>query len=70
MGIVGRGAKCHAAGCDKDGARSLNARKVEDAGIDLSVSAKKAVLCRDHYKEWKKGTKGDRDLERARYKRF
>ena len=27
-------------------------------------------VCKEHYKEWKKETKGDRDLERARYDRF
>lgn len=69
MGLVGRGAKCNASGCDDDGVRSLNARKVQDAGIDLAGSGKKAVLCKKHYKEWKKETKGDRDLDRARYGR-
>lgn len=69
MGIIARGAKCDASGCDKDGVRSLNARKVDGTGISLSTSAKKAVLCRIHYREWKKETKGDRDLERARYGR-
>ena len=69
MGVIARGAKCDVSGCDNDGVRSLNARKVDDAGIDLSTSAKKAVLCRSHYREWKKETRGDRDLERARYDR-
>ncbi len=69
MGVIARGAKCDVSGCDNDGVRSLNARKVDDAGMDLSTSAKKAVLCRTHYREWKKETRGDRDLERARYDR-
>lgn len=70
MGIVGRGAKCNASGCEDDGIRSLNALKVQDAGIDLTTSGKKAVLCRKHYKEWKKETKKDRDLDRARHSRL
>ncbi|ABK76896.1 conserved hypothetical protein [Cenarchaeum symbiosum A] len=70
MGIVSKGAKCGVAGCGKDGARSLNSKKVEGAGLDVATSAKKAVLCKEHYKEWKKETKDDRALERARYDRF
>ena len=70
MGVVAKGAKCNVDGCDKDGARSLNTTKVENAGLRVSSSGKKTVLCKEHYKEWKKETKGDRDLERARYDKF
>ena len=70
MGIVSKGAKCNVEGCDKDGARSLNTTKVENAGLRVSSSGKKTVLCKEHYKEWKKETKSDRDLERARYDKF
>ena len=70
MGIVSKGAKCDVGGCDNDGARSLNTKKVEGAGLDISTSSKKAVLCKDHYKEWKKETKDDRALERARFDKF
>ena len=35
---------------------------------DLGLSAsKRAYLCHDHYKEWKKMTKEDRENERARW---
>ena len=70
MGVVAKGAKCNVDGCDKDGARSLNTTKVENAGLRVNSSGKKTVLCKEHYKEWKKETKGDRDLERARYDKF
>jgi hypothetical protein len=70
MGIISKGAKCDVEGCDNDGARSLNSSRVENAGLRLKSSAKKAVLCKEHYKEWKKETKEDRELERARYDRF
>ncbi|MEM2786449.1 MAG: hypothetical protein QXW37_02920 [Candidatus Nitrosotenuis sp.] len=70
MGLVSKGAKCDVDGCNNDGVRSLNSSKVENTGLRLKSSAKKAVLCREHYKEWKKETKEDRDLERARYDRF
>ena len=54
---------------DRDGVRSLNTKKIEDAGLRLNSSSKKSVLCKQHYKEWKKETKDDRELERARYDR-
>jgi hypothetical protein len=70
VGIVSKGAKCDVDGCNNDGARSLNSSKVENAGLRLKSSGKKAALCKDHYKEWKKETKEDREIERARYKKF
>jgi len=70
MGIVSKGAKCNAEGCENDGARSLNTTKVENAGIRVNSTGKKTVLCKEHYKEWKKESKDDRDLERARFDKF
>ena len=70
MGIIAKGGKCHVSGCDDIGVRSINTAKVEDAGLHVSSSRKKSVLCKIHYKEWKKETKDDRSLERARYDKF
>ena len=70
MGIVAKGAVCNVSGCENLGVRSLNTKKVEDAGLNVSSSGKKTALCKEHYKEWKKETKDDRDLERSRYDRF
>ena len=70
MGLVSKGAKCNVDGCDQDGTRSLNTVKVERAGLLVNSSGKKSVLCKTHYKEWKKESKEDRDLERARYDKF
>lgn len=70
MGVISKGAKCDVEGCENEGARSLNSSKVENGGLRLKTNMKKAVLCKEHYKEWKKETKDDRDLERARYDRF
>ena len=66
MGIVSKGAKCNVEGCDQDGARSINTTKVENAGLRVNSTGKKTALCKDHYKEWKKESKDDRSLERAR----
>lgn len=70
MGIVSKGARCNVDGCNNEGVRSLNTKKVEDAGLRLNGAGKKSVLCKEHYKEWKKETKDDRELERARYDKF
>ncbi|GKS67832.1 hypothetical protein YTPLAS73_13790 [Nitrosarchaeum sp.] len=70
MGIVSKGAKCNIDGCDNEGTRSLNTTKVENAGLRVSSAGKKTVLCKNHYKEWKKESKDDRDLERARFDKF
>lgn len=67
MGVISKGAKCSVAGCGADGTRSINTAKVEGAGLRVSASGKKAVLCREHYKTYKKETKDDRDIERARW---
>lgn len=70
MGIIAKGAKCNVIGCDKDGLRSLSTSKVEGTGLSISDVGKKTALCKEHYKEWKKATKDERDIERARYDRF
>ena len=70
MGLVSKGAKCNVEGCDQDGARSLNTLKVENAGLRVNSSGKKSILCKTHYKEYKKESKDDRDLERARFDKF
>ena len=70
MGIVSKGATCNVEGCDQDGARSINTTKVENAGLSVNSAGKKTILCKEHYKEWKKESKDDRSLERARFDKF
>jgi hypothetical protein len=70
MGIVSKGAICNVDGCDQDGARSINTTKVENAGLRVNSTGKKTILCKEHYKEWKKESKDERDLERARFDKF
>ena len=70
MGVISKGAKCNVEGCEKDGARSINTTKVENANLRVDSAGKKSVLCKEHYKEYKKESKSDRDLERARFNKF
>jgi len=68
LGKVGKGVKCSVSGCSKDAARSLSAEKVRMAGLSLSSSEKRAYLCENHYKEFKKRTKKERKIEQWRFK--
>ena len=70
MGIVSKGAKCNVEACDQGGVRSLNTAQIENAGLRVTSAGKKNILCKEHYKEWKKESKDDRDLERARFDKF
>jgi hypothetical protein len=46
--------------------RSISADKVKLAGLRVG-NEKRAYLCREHYREYKKKTKKDKQLERWRY---
>jgi hypothetical protein len=68
MGKVDKGVACSVQGCDQIALRSMSGSKAAMA-IDLMVdsSSKRIYLCRQHYKDWKKATKEDRENERARW---
>lgn len=67
MGRVSKGVQCSVEGCERKAARSLSADKVTAAGLKVQV-ARRAYLCKDHYKEFKKATKKDKMLEKWRYR--
>jgi len=67
LGRVAKGVKCSVVGCEKQAVRSLSAEKVSAAGLKVGTS-RRAYLCRDHYKEFKKETKKEKMLEKWRYK--
>jgi hypothetical protein len=66
VGRIAKGAKCNVSGCSREAVRSLSAEKVRAAGLKVG-SEKKAYLCKEHYKEYKKKTKKDRQIEKWRY---
>ena len=66
LGRIDKGAKCNVPGCGRDAVRSLSGEKVKAAGLKIS-SEKRAYLCKEHYKEYKKKTKKDKQLEKWRY---
>ena len=66
MGRVSKGIKCSVVGCDKEAVRSLPNQKVGSAGLKVGT-ARRAYLCKDHYKEYKRKTRTERKLEKWRY---
>lgn len=66
MGRIDKGVKCSVTGCGKDAVRSLSSQKVKAAGLKIGTE-RRAYLCKEHYKEFKKKTKKDKQLEKWRY---
>jgi hypothetical protein len=66
MGKVGKGVKCSVTGCANSAERSISRDQVGKSNLRVS-GERRAFLCHDHYKEWKKETKKDRELDRARF---
>jgi hypothetical protein len=55
---------CAIPGCGGPSVRSLARSEVRKAFPKLSEEGRRAALCKDHYKQWKKATKEERELER------
>ncbi|GBC75395.1 hypothetical protein HRbin06_00713 [archaeon HR06] len=66
MGRVDKGVKCSLEGCKEDAVRSLSYEKVS-LFFKLGKKDKRVYLCKNHYKEWKKLSKKDRELERLKF---
>lgn len=66
MGRIGKGVKCNVQGCGQEAVRSLSAEKVKRAGLRV-MDDRHAYLCKEHYKEYKKKTKKDKQIEKWRY---
>jgi len=67
VGRIEKGVKCSVSGCGREAARSISANKVKAAGLSVSSKEKRAFICREHYKEYKKKTKKDKTLEKWRW---
>jgi len=66
LGKVSKGVKCSVADCSEKAAVSLSASNVSKY-MSVAETRGTAYLCRSHYKQYKKLSKKDRELERARY---
>ena len=67
MGRVDKGVKCSVSSCARDAVRSLSTEKVKSAGLSVGSDQRRSYLCKEHYKEYKKRTKKDKQLEKWRY---
>ena len=56
---------CLVPGCGAEAVRHLSLADAKKAFPDIGDKGRRAPLCRDHYREWKKATKKARELERA-----
>jgi hypothetical protein len=65
LGRIGKGSKCTVVGCEEEAIRSVSLPKAKAAGLD--VEGRRAYLCKEHYKEYKKGSKKDKRIERWRH---
>jgi len=68
LGRIAKGVKCSVSGCGKEAIRSISAEKVKSAGLNIGSGARRAYLCKEHYKEYKKKTKKEKKVEQWRYK--
>jgi hypothetical protein len=68
LGRIAKGVKCSVSGCSKDAVRSISSSKVKSAGLNIGSSERRAYLCKEHYKEYKKKTKKEKKVEQWRYK--
>lgn len=59
---VGNEDMCAVVGCDQSAERSIAKDLAEEAGLKIEESAKRAHLCKEHYKEYKKKSKTDRKI--------
>lgn len=65
MGRIEKGTNCSVLGCNNTASRSIAVEKASKAGLKVE-SSRRAYLCKDHYKEFKKKTKKDRLIEKWR----
>lgn len=55
---------CDVAGCDKQAERSINIKQAARSSLQLKSPGLRSVhLCKEHYKEYKKETKQDREID-------
>jgi hypothetical protein len=65
LGRVEKGIRCSVEGCDEKAERSLGKEKI--SGLKLKAGTSRIYLCKKHYKEYKKETKKERDIEKLRW---
>jgi thymidine kinase len=67
LGKVDKGVRCNVNGCSGLAERSLSREQMAGSGLSVGGQGRRVYLCREHYKTWKKATKKEKSLERARW---
>jgi len=65
---VKRGVQCSVRGCPNQAVRSISVERAKAAGLE--VEGRRAYLCEEHYREYKRRRKREKLVERWRYKPF
>ncbi|MHA1377561.1 MAG: hypothetical protein ACTSRG_04160 [Candidatus Helarchaeota archaeon] len=67
MGTITKGQMCSVQGCEKEAVRSLSLMDVSKY-LELKVGSRirRAYLCKEHYKDYKKKSKKDKKTEKMR----
>lgn len=65
MGRIDKGVNCTVQGCKNVAERSLSLEQISKSSLKVSNTTRRVYLCHEHYKQWKKDTKKERDLERS-----
>ncbi len=56
---------CSVSGCDEPSVKTVSGKEAsEKAKLSLAIGNGRAHLCKTHYREYKKATKTDRELDR------
>jgi hypothetical protein len=67
MGKVDKGVACSITGCKNKGERSMGRDQLAGSGLSAAGDGRRIYLCHEHYKAWKKSTKKERGMQRARW---
>ena len=68
LGRVDKKVTCSVDKCEKPAERSISHELVTKSGLKLKKNKiKKAYLCKEHYKEYKKKSKQDREVQKWRW---
>lgn len=58
--------KCDVAGCENAAERSINIKQAARSNLKMKTEGLRSVhLCKEHYKDYKKQTKQDRELDQV-----
>jgi hypothetical protein len=58
-----QGEICAVKGCGKPAERSISGEAARAAKLDVDEDLRRVHLCKDHYKQYKKASRKDRELD-------